>query len=272
VDLAERTGRVVAEHLPAFGADRITRVAAAAAGLGGDLRRQVIALLPAGEGGGTVLGAGPLVTELPAAGVTAGPRVVAALEPIRSVPEVVAAVGALMRQAERDPVLIEQVLDGLTRFAHSDRAGLAAALAPKVPQYEDPMAGLLRAVAGGTWTPWTPNHFAFRPRPGRAETGRGRGRAGTGPGPGRGQGRDGARAGAGPGPGRGRLVARAAGFRVDAESLVPDRTIRGKREERQWTARSFFSNPTAWVRTGSRPWRPPSPPRASRSPAGTRCH
>ncbi|WP_304523437.1 hypothetical protein [Actinoplanes sp. L3-i22] len=204
VDLAERTVRVIAKHLPSFpspaapstaspaapstaspaaasastaafgqvgglgivgdfgasgspggagllGETAVERLARAAEGLSGDLRRQVIALLPAGVAESAPSAPDPLP-------VAAG-SAVAGLEPIRSLPEVAAAAIALVGFVDRDPIQLEQVLDGLVRYAHTDRAALAAALGPKLPNWSDPYINMLRAVVDGTWTPWTPNQW-----------------------------------------------------------------------------------------------------------------
>ncbi|GAA2846893.1 hypothetical protein Acy02nite_04090 [Actinoplanes cyaneus] len=157
VDLAERTVRVIAKHVANFDTAALAQVAE---GLTGDLRRQVAALLPADP-----VRAAAGTTRRAVAGTPGGPAGFAGTpaEPmpaaLRSVPEVVAVVGTLLDQADRDPVLLEQALDGLVRFAHQDRAGLAVALAPKTPHWPDPFSRLLRAVVEGTWTPWRPDSW-----------------------------------------------------------------------------------------------------------------
>jgi hypothetical protein len=150
VDLAERALRLAAKHLPAFGPPAREQLAQAGEGLTGDLCRQVRALLPAAEQTGA-----PRTPVLIAADGPAAPMP----DPIRSVPEVVAAAVALTGQVAPDPVRLELVLDGLVRFAHADPEGLAAALVPKVPQWSDPLAGLLRAAAHRSWSPWTPDRW-----------------------------------------------------------------------------------------------------------------
>lgn len=158
VDLAERTVRVIAKHLPALGADGVALLAAAAEGLSGDLRRQVTALLPAAS---VVSPASPAsavsVLEAPVIG---GPIAAAAMPPpLGSIPEVVAATAAIMLDDAPDPVRLEEVLDGLVRFAHRDRAGLAVALAPKLTHWDSPFSLMTKAVVGGTWRPWVPNRW-----------------------------------------------------------------------------------------------------------------
>ncbi|GAA2689520.1 DUF6493 family protein [Actinoplanes palleronii] len=143
VDLAESTLRVITKHVAAAGAAGRGQWERAAEGLSGDLRRQADALSPAVPSAPGLPGSSGLL----AAGPGSPGFPVAALMPIRSIPELAAAAAELLDQFGPEPVLLEQVLEGLVRFAHLDRDGLAAALAPKIPEtWTTPPAELLRAV------------------------------------------------------------------------------------------------------------------------------
>lgn len=163
VDLAERTLRVVAKHLPAFDPAVLARLAP---DLTGDLRRQVDALLPAPAlASDGPVGAGS-VGDGPPAAMAGVPAAASMPAPLRSAVEVAAVLGELFRQGERDPVLLEQALDGLARFAHDDQAALVAALTSvPVPNWDDPLCALVRTVTGGTWSPWTPGYWDFQLAP-----------------------------------------------------------------------------------------------------------
>ncbi|GIE86191.1 hypothetical protein [Actinoplanes regularis] len=155
-DLAERTLRLAGKHLPAFGPTGRERLASAAETLTGDLHRQVTELLP------EIAPAPPLTDgRVPAAAAVAA---AAALEPVRSIPELVPVVVELLR-LNQEPLLTEQVLDALVRFANTDREALAAALKPKVPDWSGALTNLLRAVIQRSWTVWQPSYWEINAGP-----------------------------------------------------------------------------------------------------------
>jgi hypothetical protein len=135
VDLAERTLAVIAAHLPRADAASRAALAEAAGAMTGDLGRQAAELL-----GVSALEAGPSTVtpvDLPVGGFT----------PVASLGELVAEVVAIAARGAQDPVQLERVLDGLVRYAASDRDGLVAAITPHTPQWDQPVARLLRAAA-----------------------------------------------------------------------------------------------------------------------------
>ncbi|MDI6102171.1 DUF6493 family protein [Actinoplanes sp. NEAU-A12] len=151
-DLAERALRVAARHLADFGPAERDMLAATAAGLRGDLRRQADALL--GATGDTAGVPEATIGELtPVAAPTPMPA------PIASIPELVAECRHQMYQAE-DPVRFELILDGLARFAATDRGALVKALKPILPQWRMPFPNLLHTIVSGEQvaedSPWWP--------------------------------------------------------------------------------------------------------------------
>ncbi|MEV0902865.1 DUF6493 family protein [Actinoplanes sp. NPDC049802] len=152
VDLAEQVLRAASEHLPVFGDAARESLAAAAAGFQGDLRRQADALLgtTGAPSGGTAVTLPPVT---PAAPVP---------PPIPSIPELVAEVRHMLLQQE-DPIRFELILDGLVRFAGSDRAALGAALAQILPDHwSTPFVNLLRAIITGQRIAWNPPDWERR--------------------------------------------------------------------------------------------------------------
>ncbi|MEU4626446.1 hypothetical protein AB0G04_41510 [Actinoplanes sp. NPDC023801] len=150
-DLAERALKLAARHLPAFGATGHEMLAAAAAELQGDLRRQATGLLG---------GAGPGATPQPA-GIVRLPPVVPAAPmppPIASIPELVAEAKHLLYDAE-DQVRVELILDALVKFTATDRPALARALKPIVPHWRNAFANLLHAVVTGEFVAWSPSSW-----------------------------------------------------------------------------------------------------------------
>ncbi|GAA4610173.1 hypothetical protein BJY16_007710 [Actinoplanes octamycinicus] len=164
VDLAERTLRLAATHLPALGPPARQQLAAVADGLTGDLERQVAALLSSAE---PAVDSGPGQARVPdgrgsGAATSAGERPGAAPMPerIASIPELISATVALFGKELLEPVQLELVLDGLVRFVRIDRAAVAAGLEPQVPQwYESPLAVLCRVIWTGSWPGWQPGQL-----------------------------------------------------------------------------------------------------------------
>jgi hypothetical protein len=166
IDLAERALRLLSRHLPRAGEPGRQAVRAAADLLTGDLRRQASALPdidltappgltdtagpsdPTGPDGAAGL-AGPVGPD-GVAGV-AGAAVEEMPPGIGSVAELVAEVAAMLRNAP-DPVQVERVMAGLVRWAVRDRAALAAAVEPLLPEWFGGHSGatveLLRAAVG----------------------------------------------------------------------------------------------------------------------------
>jgi hypothetical protein len=194
-DVAERTLRLAGRQLATLGPAGQEQLARAGEGLTGDLRRQVTALLPAVDAGKLAADAGKPAGARPVAGTDGasvggsdggssadavflaggasdvrGPAAFRAVvspaapmpEPIRTPPELLAALLMLLSEEAQQPVLFEQALDGLVRLVRTDRAELAAGLEPHVPQwYSSLFACLLRAVVTGTWPGWDPGSQAY---------------------------------------------------------------------------------------------------------------
>lgn len=150
-DLAELTLTIAIRHLPAIGAAGRELLADAAVLLDGDLRRRADAVL--GDAA-----PGPVPTPvIPSAPAPAAPMPA----PFGSVDEVAAAAAVLVRRGREfsDPVLLERLLDGLVRFARTDRDALAAALRPVIPAHMgSPVIDLLRAITDGHWTKRFPQY------------------------------------------------------------------------------------------------------------------
>lgn len=114
---------------------------------------------------------GGVADQLAVAGATAGfselpPAPVAAPmpDPIASIPELAAEAKHYLLQAE-DPIRLELILDGLVRFAATDRPALAKALESFLPQWQSPFANLLRAVVTREAIKWTPAAWERRAGP-----------------------------------------------------------------------------------------------------------
>ncbi|MEU4423384.1 DUF6493 family protein [Actinoplanes sp. NPDC024001] len=119
-------------------------------GAGGDPRR------PAEAVPGRV-GTVPLPAVAPAAPMPAA---------VTSIAELTGIVVTMLHKTPDDPVLIERLLAGLLRFAHSDRAALAEALRPVIPEFWDsPLVSLLWAAAGEDRASWEPELEPGQVRP-----------------------------------------------------------------------------------------------------------
>jgi hypothetical protein len=159
-EIQQKAVALLARHAKLLDAEARARASAAAGSLPGDLRGRI----------GGILG------EDPAAGDAPGPAGLAAaqagLAPQPFIPAgVPAAVGsaaelaeevAAILQAIRDgwpdrglnPVVLERVLAGLVAWAHADRAGVAAALAPVCRRWEihlGPRLRMLPSFSGKYW-------------------------------------------------------------------------------------------------------------------------
>ncbi|XVU29565.1 hypothetical protein ACQPZJ_21550 [Actinoplanes sp. CA-054009] len=152
VDLAEQALHLAGKFLPLYGETGHAMLLSAAAGLDGDLRRQADALLAVDETPAATAGFGlpPVVPPEPMP------------EPISSLPELAAAVAAIIRDPDQ-PVLLERTLAGLVSLAHVDRPALAHTLRSHAPDYfESPYVSLIRAVVGGTWKAWQPRKWELK--------------------------------------------------------------------------------------------------------------
>lgn len=138
VDLAERALSLAETHLGEYGTAPLSD---AAASLGGDLRRQAETILRA---------AGVQITDDASPGLPAASAVAVSLmpSPIASLAELAGEVKAADRwQVIGDPVLLERVLDGLTRFAYTDRPALTAVIAPMLGEHPNSILdGVLYAI------------------------------------------------------------------------------------------------------------------------------
>ena len=119
-DLAEQALKLAAAHLPAYGPEALTE---AAAGLEGDLRSQADAIL-----GRTGTPAAPIAL------LRLGPSGPMP-PPIATLAELAGECATANRRGTDDPVLLERVLDGLTRFAYAERDALARLLTPMLGEF-----------------------------------------------------------------------------------------------------------------------------------------
>ena len=164
VDLAEQALQVFAKHLPAAGESGRAVLAEAAAGLKGDLRRQVDTLLGAKPAPDASVATASADSPPGALAVPAFPPAETMPAPIASLTELATTVVTLLRH-EDDPVDFERVLAALAAFGSSDRDGLVRALTPVVPGYRGSfIVNLLRAAVRLDWTAWEPKN-ADRPPP-----------------------------------------------------------------------------------------------------------
>lgn len=129
-DLAEGALKLAAVHMGDYGPSSL---AAAAEGLEGDLRRQASIVL--GDLPGTASVA-PL----------APPPPVAALPLIGSIVELAVEAKAFEDAVDIDPDALERLLDGLTRFAYTDRAELARMIEPMLTWQHSPIDAVLYAI------------------------------------------------------------------------------------------------------------------------------
>lgn len=158
-DVAERALRMLARRWPSAGEDGRRAVAAEAAALTGDLRRQAEELLglPAGDGP-------PPVDPVPVA-----PLAEPIAPPIASLAEFTAEFTAVAQGAWWDGPALERVLAAIVRWSAADRTALAATAAPMLAgDSSHPLSEVLRAAAG---LPGRPRRtFYDRDRFGGAET------------------------------------------------------------------------------------------------------